>query len=112
MIFDEERVLVFENDKEFTETIDDVVRCGNYKYIYGDRNATQLRKFKLKEMFDICVNMVKFFPEIKNGIDANKAFQFVLQEYGYDNFERFKKDELSQQFNVTTNFLNPRNVEI
>lgn len=109
LIFEDEKILIFENDKKISETINAVVRNGNYKYVYGDRNSTQLKKLKLKEMFDVCVNMVKFFPEIKNDIDASKAFQFVLQEYGYDNFERFKKDELPKQLKQSTDFFIARN---
>lgn len=109
LIFDKEEIFVVEDEKQRTEFIDDNVRGGEYKYLYGDRNAMQIRKFKVKEMFDICANILKAFPELKNSINSIEAFKFVLEQYGYDNFERFKKNEMVEQFNFTPNFSTQRN---
>ena len=109
LIFDKEEIFVVEDEKQRTEFIDDNVRGGEYKYLYGDRNAMQIRKFKVKEMFDICANILKAFPELKNSINSLEAFKFVLEQYGYDNFERFKKNEMVEQFNFTPNFSTQRN---
>ena len=99
LIFEKEEVFVIEDENQRTEIIDDNVRDGNYKYLYGDRNAVQLRRFKLKEMFDICSNMLNIFPDLKEGINSVEALKFVLEQYGYDNFERFKKNEFFGEFN-------------
>ena len=101
LIFEEEEILVNENDCSKSVIITNEIREGKYKYIYGDRNAIQLRKFKVKEMFDICTNMLKTFPELKNSINAQEAFKFVLEQYGYDNFERFKQDETVKKLKCT-----------
>ena len=97
LIFEKEEIFVIEDENQRTEIIDDNVRDGDYKYLYGDRNAIQARRFKLKEMFDICSNMLNLFPDLKEGINSAEALKFVLEQYGYDNFERFKKDEFSRK---------------
>ena len=102
LIFEKEELFVIEDESQRTEIIDDNVRTGDYKYLYGDRNAVQVRRFKLKEMFDICSNMLNVFPDLKNGIDSAEALKFVLEQYGYDNFERFKKNEFSRKTNGTS----------
>ena len=104
LIFEKEEIFVNEDENQKTEFIDANVRNGNYKYLYGDRNAMQVRKFKVKEMFDICSNMLKTFPELQNLINPLEAFKFVLEQYGYDNFERFRKDEISGGINFSSNF--------
>ena len=111
LIFDEEQIFVTNNEIPQTITINDDVRDGDYKYVYGDRNAMQLRKFKVKEMFDICANMLKTFPELKDSINSSEAFKFVLEQYGYDNFERFKQNEIVRNDNSTSNVYSTRNVE-
>ena len=111
LIFDEEQIFVANNEIPQTITIDDDVRDGDYKYVYGDRNAMQLRKFKVKEMFDICANMLKTFPELKDSINSSEAFKFVLEQYGYDNFERFKQNEIVRNDNTTSNVHFAGNVE-
>jgi len=103
LIFDDEAIFITDNETQVTEIITNDIRDGNYKYLYGDRNAMQLRKFKIKEMFDICSNMLKVFPELKNNINTNEALKFVLEQYGYDNFERFKKDEALGNINSISN---------
>ena len=109
LIFEQEEVFISDQNKKYSITVNDEVRCGNYKYIYGDRNSVQLRKFKAKEMFDICGNLLKVFPELKNSINAIEAFKFVLEQYGYDNFERFSKDELSRKTNFAEDFFTKTN---
>ena len=94
LIFDKEEIFVTENETQRTEIIDDNVRDADYQYLYGDRNALQMRRFKLKEMFDICSSMLNIFPDLKEGINSTEALKFVLEQYGYDNFERFKQNEL------------------
>ena len=94
LIFDKETVFVSNNDVNTTEIIDETVRNGDYKYIYGDRNSIQSRKLKVKEMLDICTNMLKVFPDLINTINPIEALKFVLEQYGYDNFERFKNNDI------------------
>ena len=103
LIFEKEEVFVVEDENQRTEIIDDNVREGDYKYLYGDRNALQARRFKLKEMFDICSNMLNLFPDLKDGINSAEALKFVLEQYGYDNFERFKKDEFYGRTDLAPN---------
>jgi hypothetical protein len=95
LIFEDEEIFIKEDETSKTLKINNAVREANYKYLYGDRNSMQLRKFKVKEMFDICSNLLKTFPELRNTINIEEAFKFVLEQYGYDNFERFKKNEIS-----------------
>ena len=109
LIFEKEEVFVIEDETQRTEIIDDNVRDGDYKYLYGDRNALQARRFKLKEMFDICSNMLNLFPDLKEGINSTEAMKFVLEQYGYDNFERFKKDEFSGKTDYAPNSSPARN---
>ena len=45
-------------------------------------------------MLDICANMLKTFPELQKTINPTEAFKFVLEQYGYDNFERFKNNDI------------------
>ena len=104
LIFEKEEIFITNPDKKYSIVVDDEVRGGNYKYIYGDRNSVQLRKLKAKEMFDICGNIFRIFPELKNSINAQEAFKFVLEQYGYDNFERFKKDALSGKTDFSEDF--------
>jgi len=111
LIFDEEQIFVQENEIPQTIVINNDVRDGDYKYIYGDRNAMQLRKFKVKEMFDICTNMLKTFPELKETINSAEAFKFVLEQYGYDNFERFKQNEIRGNVDSASNIHSARNVK-
>ncbi|MCQ2957366.1 MAG: hypothetical protein MJ180_00525 [Candidatus Gastranaerophilales bacterium] len=94
LIFDKETIFINQNEGSITEVIDENVRNGEYKYIYGDRNAVQVRKFKIKEMLDICANMLKTFPELQKNINPTEALKFVLEQYGYDNFERFKNNDI------------------
>jgi len=95
LIFEDEEIFIKEDETSKTLKINNAVREANYKYLYGDRNSMQLRKYKVKEMFDICSNLLKTFPELRNTINIEEAFKFVLEQYGYDNFERFKKNEIS-----------------
>jgi len=103
LIFEKETIFITENDTITTEIIDENVRNGEYKYIYGDRNALQVRKFKVKEMLDICTNMLKVFPELKTTINPLEALKFVLEQYGYDNFERFKNNDAIRNNEPTSN---------
>ncbi|MCR4881832.1 MAG: hypothetical protein K6A44_07775 [bacterium] len=112
LIFEKEEIFVTEDENQRTEIIDDNVRDGDYKYLYGDRNAVQLRRFKLKEMFDICSNMLNLFPDLKEGINSAEALKFVLEQYGYDNFERFKKDEFSGKSDDSSASFAKRNDEV
>lgn len=103
LIFDEEEIFITDKNGNKTIVIDNSVRQAKYKYIYGDRNAMQMRKFKVKEMFDICTNMFKTFPKLQNSIDEIEALKFVLEQYGYDNFERFKHNENTGRINLSPN---------
>ena len=111
LIFEKEEIYVNEDENQRTEFIDANVRNGDYKYLYGDRNAVQVRRFKVKEMFDICSNILKTFPQLQNSINPLEAFKFVLEQYGYDNFERFKKNEISGGINFPSNFSAKRDAQ-
>ncbi len=102
LIFDDEVIFVAENDNQYSVVINNDVRDGDYKYLYGDRNSVQLRKFKAKEMFDVCANVLRAFPDLKNSINPVEALRFVLEQYGYDNFERFKQNESVRKNNSTS----------
>jgi hypothetical protein len=94
LVFENEKVFIKNENEEEVIEINNNIRNADYKYIYGDRNSLQVRKFKAKEMFDVLGNILSIFPEIKNNINPLEAFKFILEQYGFDNFERFKKDEL------------------
>lgn len=97
LVFENEKLFVKNENEEKVIEINNNIRNADYKYIYGDRNSLQVRKFKAKEMFDVFAKLFNIFPEIKNNIDAREAFRFILEQYGFDNFERFKKDELFEK---------------
>ncbi|MDD3593028.1 MAG: hypothetical protein PHX18_00200 [Candidatus Gastranaerophilales bacterium] len=103
LVFEDENIFVQIDNSKQTLAINQNVRNGEYKYIYGDRNAIQVRKFKAKEMFDACANLFKIFPELKNTVNANEVMKFLLEQYGFDNFERFKVNELPKTADFSPN---------
>ena len=111
LIFDDEIVFVSNSENNYSLIINNEIRDGDYKYLYGDRNAVQLRKFKAKEMFDVCANVLNAFPDLKSRINPDEALRFVLEQYGYDNFERFKSDESARRINSTSADVAQRNAQ-
>ena len=97
--FENENIFIKNEEENKVIEINNEIRNADYKYIYGDRNSLQVKKIRAKEMFEVLASILKIFPEIKDNVDALETFKFVLEQYGFDNFERFKKNELLKDIN-------------
>lgn len=81
--FGEESVLV----KNQLVTVGDEIRQGNYKYLFGDRQAKAERKGKFKELFEVISSFVN--TPIFQSINWVECFKYALEQYGIENTEIF-----------------------
>ena len=74
------------------------IRQAEYNYVYEDRNAMNDRKAKVNELFQL-FNAVGQSPELSQMIDWKETITTYVECIGFDNPDKFFKDETpAEQF--------------
>jgi hypothetical protein len=89
--FGSESVFVRVNGKLLSVEVGDTLRQADYKYTYGDRRATQDRKLRFKELFDV-INGFARIQEVSERVDWVECFKYALEQYGIENSGQFLKE--------------------
>jgi len=89
--FGKETIPLIERGKANYIEIDDAIRQADYKYTYGDRRASQERKLRFRELFDVISSFAKI-ESVAQQVDWLKCFKYALEQYGIENPDSFLKE--------------------
>jgi hypothetical protein len=81
-----------EKGKNVEYRITNEIRQAQYNYIYEDRNALNDRKSKVQQLYEI-FKSVGESPELFALIDWKEVIVTLVETVGYDNTDKFFKDE-------------------
>jgi hypothetical protein len=99
--FEDKEIAVPTSKGEEYEKVTDEVKQGNFKYLYGDRNAIQEKKLRFKEISGLITQMLSS-PEMMQAFLAAggsliEIFKWAMETNGFDNLERFFNAEQIMQ---------------
>lgn len=81
-----------EKGKDIQYRITNEIRQAQYEYFYEDRNALENRKQKLEQLYQVFVGAANL-PELQAQIDWKEVLVTYIEGLGWDNTDKFFKDE-------------------
>lgn len=81
-----------EKGKNVEYKITNSIRQAEYEYIYDDRNALYDKKTNAQQLFQICQSSAQFAP-LAELIDWKEIFITLVETLGYDNVDKFFKQQ-------------------
>ena len=87
-----EFVYAQEKGKNIEYRITNEIRQAQYNYYYEDRNALNDRKAKAMQLLDLLTRAAQD-PELRAQLDLKEGFITVAETIGYDNTDKYFKDE-------------------
>ena len=93
-----EFVFLQEKGKNTEYEVTNAIRQAQYNYVYEDRNALHDKKAKAMELLELFTRAASD-PELRAQLDLKEALIDVAETIGYDNTDKYFKDETpAQQF--------------
>ena len=93
-----EFVFLQEKGKNTEYEVTNAIRQAQYNYVYEDRNALHDKKAKAMELLELFTRAASD-PELRDQLDLKEALIDVAETIGYDNTDKYFKDETpAQQF--------------